>query len=46
MNKQLPENSGKELRKNYGVYGLSIIQIVGAILVLSLVLTVAYQFIK
>jgi hypothetical protein len=45
MNKQSPENTGKELRKKYGVYGLSIIQIVGLILLISLTLTVAYQFI-
>lgn len=40
------ENLGKELREKYGVFGLSIIQIVGLILVISLVITVAYQFIK
>lgn len=44
MNKS-PENSGKELRKKYGVYGLSIIQIVGLILVVSMVVTIAYQFV-
>lgn len=35
----------KELREKYGVFGLSIIQIVGLILILSLVITIVYQFV-
>jgi hypothetical protein len=34
----------KELRDKYGVFGLSIIQIVGLILILAIIATVAYQF--
>ncbi len=34
----------KALRKKYGVFGLSIIQIVGIIFVLSILATIAYQF--
>jgi hypothetical protein len=32
------------LRKKYGVFGLSIIQIVGIIFVLAMVATVVYQY--
>lgn len=35
--------SGKELRKNYGIFGLSIIQIVGLIFILALIATIVYQ---
>jgi len=45
MTPEEKKNLGKELRKNYGVFGLSIIQIVGIILVVSLTATIAYQFI-
>jgi hypothetical protein len=38
------DNLGKELRQKYGVFGLSIIQIVGLILILSLVATLVYEF--
>jgi hypothetical protein len=38
------ENLGKELRQKYGVFGLSIIQIVGLILILSLIATIVYEF--
>lgn len=37
--------TGKELRKKYGIFGLSIIQIVGLIFILSLVTTIIYQVI-
>lgn len=38
-----PKITGKELRKNYGIYGLSIIQIVGLIFILALIATIIYQ---
>lgn len=33
-----------ELRKKYGVYGLSIIQVVGGIFVLSILATIIHYF--
>lgn len=36
---------GKDLRKDYGVFGLSIIQIVGIIFVVAVVATIVYQFV-
>lgn len=43
MNKQ-PFDT-KALRKKYGIFGLSIIQIVGLIFVVTVLVTIAYQFI-
>ena len=45
MNPDEQKNLGKDLRKKYGVFGLSIIQIVGIIMVVAIVATVAYQFV-
>jgi hypothetical protein len=38
-----PIITGKELRKNYGIFGLSIIQIVSLIFILALIATIVYQ---
>lgn len=38
-----PEKDGKTLRKKYGIFGLSIIQLVGIIFVAALIATIAYQ---
>lgn len=43
MDNKAPKLTGKELREKYGVFGLSIIQIVGLILILSMVATIVYQ---
>ncbi len=45
MSNESQKTTGKDLRAKFGVFGLSIIQIVGLIMILAIIVTVAYQFV-